>query len=86
MPRQYAKVVLEEGKIVRQQFSVEGRKQSLEEIRTHTFDLHKQYMRLRKDNEYNDMKIDAISKILKGLDEFKGKLRSRNMLSSDERA
>ena len=64
------KLVSEEGKIARKQFTAEGRKQPLEEIRKHTFDSHKQYMRLRKDNEYNDVTIGSISKILKGLDEL----------------
>ena len=70
MSRLYTKLVLQEGKIVRKQFIVEGRKQPLEEIRKHTFDLHKQYMRLRKETEYNDMTIDSISKILKVLDDL----------------
>ena len=70
VPRQYTKLVSEEGKIARKQFTVEGRKQPLEEIRKHTFDLQKQYVRLRKDSEYNNMTVDTRIKILKGLDEF----------------
>ena len=70
-PRRYDKLVLENGKIVKKQFTVEGRKQLLIDIRKHTMILHEKYMRLRIDSFYDDFTLQSASQLLKDLNEFK---------------
>ena len=63
--------MLENGKILKKQFTVEGRKQLLIDIRKHTLKLHEKYMRLRNDSFYDDLTLQSASQLLKDLNEFK---------------
>ena len=71
VPRKYTKLVLEKGKIVKKEFTVEGRKKPLLEIRKHTLKIHEKYMRLESDSFYDELTLESAFKLLKDINEFR---------------
>ncbi|XP_078657130.1 uncharacterized protein LOC144903155 [Branchiostoma floridae x Branchiostoma belcheri] len=73
VPKEFEKMVIdrESGKVEVKTFTVEGRKYLLQDIRKRTLQEHKQYMRLRKDKEYEEMPLEDVVDRLKQLGEFR---------------
>ena len=59
------------GDVVKTEFVVEGRKQSLVEIRERTLKEHAKFMRHHSDDEYDRMGHDSLTMLLQAVNEYK---------------
>ena len=69
-PRRYEKMVIKDGKLVTEEFVVEGRKLSLQMLRDKTLKKHEQFMRLDTDQFIDSLSEHEVSSKLKSLNEY----------------
>jgi len=68
---QYEKLVIDaNGKIQATTFTVQGRKQPLEEIRKKTLQMHEKFMKNKPNEYYTEMSREEVTKQLKKLTEY----------------
>ena len=63
-------VLNEDGKVVRTEFVVEGRKQPLVEIRERTLKSQAKFMRYHSDDDYDCLDHESVGTFLKALNEY----------------
>ena len=69
-PRRYEKMVIKDGKLVTEEFVVEGRKLSLQMLRDKTLKKHEQFMRLDTDQFIDSFSEHEVNSKLKSLNEY----------------
>ena len=69
-PRRYEKMVIKDGKLVIEEFVVEGRKLSLQMLRDRTLKKHEQFMRLDTDQFIDSLSEHEVSSKLESLNEY----------------
>ena len=69
-PRCYEKMVIKDGKLVIEEFVVEGRKLSLQMLRDKTLKKHEQFMRLDTDQFIDSLSEHEVGSKLKSLNEY----------------
>ena len=88
-PKTYVKYIIRDGEITAGEFTVEGRKHKLFEIREKRFVKHNQYMRLHSDKYFETIPIDEVKQQLNVLDElndYMTETEMRNTLIHFERS
>ncbi|CAH1264059.1 Hypp2835 [Branchiostoma lanceolatum] len=90
VPKEFDKMVIDKdtGKVKVERFTVEGRKHPLAEVRARTLQEQKKYMRIRTDEEYDEMTADAVKDRLRELGEYREEdciTNMRNKLKQKER-
>ncbi|CAH1248634.1 Hypp8329 [Branchiostoma lanceolatum] len=90
VPKEFDKMVIDKdtGKVKVERFTVEGRKHPLAEVRARTLQEQKKYMRIRTDEDYDEMTADAVKDRLRELGEYREEdciTNMRNKLKQKER-
>ncbi|KAL9977472.1 hypothetical protein ACROYT_G014878 [Oculina patagonica] len=71
VPREYEKLIIDaDGKIHTTTFTVQGRKQPLEEIRRKTLEVHEKFMKVKPDEYYSEMSREDVITQLTRLNEY----------------
>ena len=69
-PKTYVKMVIKNDELVEEEFTVEGRKNTLYEIREKLFEKHKKFMGLHDVSYFEELTLQEVNCILEKLDEI----------------